>query len=604
VNGQIRWGPVFESDPTTLRYTATPPPGETGTRTFSGTASFDGTNFAIGGSRTIGLDTTPIPTTPPAISAVAASNITGARATITWTTDRASDSQVQYGTTESYGSTTPLQSSRVTRHTVNLAGLTPRTLYHYRVRSKDEYGNQAVSGDFTFTTGDPDIGTIQSTLFYPHVFTASPPIPGSADQDFTGVAVANLDTRTATLRFTALDAGGSRIEGTSITNPVVHTLAAGQQLSLLNNELFGAGIGDGNSVGSIKVESTIVDVAGFFLMFDADLRVLDGANLFAPPVTSFVFPEIEDQGFTRINIVNPERDRATLTFELVASDGAVRGTAARNIEGNGALISDAFQELFPDVEPSGSDYIRVTADKGVLPFELFGKSDQFIEGLGGQALGSSTLHCPQFVTGGPWRSTISVVNLDRTAGSVNFRFVREDGTQIGSIRSLPIALGGKIHIVDQEFFAPADGSVVQGYVEITSSGVKLAGSVAFGDPGRGVFGAALPLVSQLQKSVVFSHVASNDIYFTGVAIANPNDAEAVATIDVYGTDGTLEYRTTEYIPANQRIAKLLTELFPSLEGQDRTEGYIRIDVDQDAAMFALFGTRNGSVLSAIPAQPR
>jgi hypothetical protein len=402
---------------------------------------------------------------------VTASDVGGSGATIAWNTDRASDSQVQYGTSAAYGSSTPVQSSRVTRHTVNLTGLTPHTLYHYRVRSKDEYGNQEVSGDFTFTTGDPDIGTIQSTMFYPHLSTATPPAPGPQDQDLTGVAVANLDTHTSTLRFTALDTRGERIEGASITNPVVHTLGAGQQLSLLNNELFGAGIGGANSVGSIKVESTLANVAGFFLMFDGELRVLDGANLFAPAVTSFVFSEIEEQGFTRINIVNPDAAATALTFELVAADGAVRANAARNIEANGALIADAFHELFPGVQPSGSDYIRVTSDKGVLPFEMFGKATQFIECLGGQALGSSTLHSPQFVTGGPWRSTMSVVNLDSHAGTVRFSLVREDGTQIGSARSLPIAAGGKIQVVDQEFFAPSDGSVVQGYVEITSSGV-------------------------------------------------------------------------------------------------------------------------------------
>ncbi len=91
-------------------------------------------------------------TTPPTISSVASSGVTTSGATVTWTTNEASDTQVEYGTTTAYGSSSALNSSMVTSHSVALSGLTAGTLYHYRVKSKDAAGNQAVSGDFTFTT--------------------------------------------------------------------------------------------------------------------------------------------------------------------------------------------------------------------------------------------------------------------------------------------------------------------------------------------------------------------------------------------------------------------------------------------------------------------
>jgi len=89
---------------------------------------------------------------PPVISSVSVSTITTVAATITWTTDEASDSQVEYGTTTAYGNSTTLNTSLVTSHSQALTGLTASTLYHYRVRSKDAAGNLATSGDFTFTT--------------------------------------------------------------------------------------------------------------------------------------------------------------------------------------------------------------------------------------------------------------------------------------------------------------------------------------------------------------------------------------------------------------------------------------------------------------------
>jgi len=90
---------------------------------------------------------------PPAISSVEASVLTPSSAVITWTTNEASDSQVEYGTTTSYGQITSLSSALVSAHNISLSGLSAQTPYNYRVRSKDFAGNSAVSSNYTFTTG-------------------------------------------------------------------------------------------------------------------------------------------------------------------------------------------------------------------------------------------------------------------------------------------------------------------------------------------------------------------------------------------------------------------------------------------------------------------
>jgi hypothetical protein len=91
-------------------------------------------------------------TTAPTISSVSATSITSSSATITWSTNEASDSQVEYSLTSSYGTSTTLNSNMVTSHSQSLSGLTAGTLYHYRVKSKDAANNLATSGDYTFTT--------------------------------------------------------------------------------------------------------------------------------------------------------------------------------------------------------------------------------------------------------------------------------------------------------------------------------------------------------------------------------------------------------------------------------------------------------------------
>src|SRR5262249_11574315 len=118
-------------------------------------ASMENTTISARPNLTV-LYVPPVDSTAPVISSVASSSITTSAATISWTTNEFSDSQVEYGTTTAYGSTTALQPDLVTAHTVALSGLTTATLYHYRVKSKDGSANLGVSGDFTFTTACVD----------------------------------------------------------------------------------------------------------------------------------------------------------------------------------------------------------------------------------------------------------------------------------------------------------------------------------------------------------------------------------------------------------------------------------------------------------------
>ena len=91
-------------------------------------------------------------TTPPSISNVLTTNISNVSITINWTTTENSDTQVEYGATTAYGSSTPLVPTLVSSHIVQLSGLQSATIYHFRVKSRDAAGNLATSADFTANT--------------------------------------------------------------------------------------------------------------------------------------------------------------------------------------------------------------------------------------------------------------------------------------------------------------------------------------------------------------------------------------------------------------------------------------------------------------------
>jgi len=114
--------------------------------------------------------TTPAPrTTPPVITNVQATAITSSGATITWTTDEPADSTVKYGTTSSYGSSTPENSTLVTNHSMNLTGLLGNTLYHYQAVSIDSFNNTGTSTDFTFTTSPSAPFSLWSATTTPNI---------------------------------------------------------------------------------------------------------------------------------------------------------------------------------------------------------------------------------------------------------------------------------------------------------------------------------------------------------------------------------------------------------------------------------------------------
>lgn len=103
--------------------------------------------------------TTTPDTTAPVITAVNVSNITTTGATITWSTNESSDSDVYFSTVSPLSkpsSTKVSNNSMVTNHSINLTGLTPSTVYHFVVESKDAAGNESTSVQNSFTTATPD----------------------------------------------------------------------------------------------------------------------------------------------------------------------------------------------------------------------------------------------------------------------------------------------------------------------------------------------------------------------------------------------------------------------------------------------------------------
>jgi peptidoglycan hydrolase-like protein with peptidoglycan-binding domain len=100
------------------------------------------------------------------------SSVTTSTATVSWTTNMAADSQVNYGLTSAYGSSTALDASLVTSHSEMITGLTPGTVYHFQVVSTNASGT-AMSSDMTFTTNATETVTLAISAVNSSVTTST-----------------------------------------------------------------------------------------------------------------------------------------------------------------------------------------------------------------------------------------------------------------------------------------------------------------------------------------------------------------------------------------------------------------------------------------------
>jgi hypothetical protein len=127
----------------------TAPAGNNGVYSYNGPGTFPTSSFA---NSNYWVDPVFMPgagppgdTTPPNVTAVSAAGTSSTSATVSWTTDEAATSRVDYGTSATNLNLNATVGGLSTSHSVPVTGLAPNTRYYYRVTSADAAGNSATS---------------------------------------------------------------------------------------------------------------------------------------------------------------------------------------------------------------------------------------------------------------------------------------------------------------------------------------------------------------------------------------------------------------------------------------------------------------------------
>jgi len=112
----------------------------------------------------------------PVLSGQPGIDIGATEASISWTTDIDSNSQIAFAPSDRYNSSADEPYYQIvgdanemtTDHTVNIRGLSPDTTYHFQLRSKPRIGPTALSRDYTFVTS---IETLSIVSFFTQIIS-------------------------------------------------------------------------------------------------------------------------------------------------------------------------------------------------------------------------------------------------------------------------------------------------------------------------------------------------------------------------------------------------------------------------------------------------
>ncbi len=423
-----------------------------------------------------------------------------------------------------------------------------------------------------------------------------PRLVNTAGEAF-GVALVNSGEKDATLSFTAYDDDGKPAAiAEPGRNPAMLLLKPGQQYSAVGAQIFGQAFDTAG--GWMRITSDEKNVAGCFLTFDPDLNTMDGTDVGNDSLTGLLFPEIAD---TEISLVNTSPNvEAGISIALYGNDGISMDTPARVTIPAMGRFAAAVSDLFPNADLVKGGYASVTASAGVSGMQVNSVRDTYTWALRAidATAGALALYSPQFVLGFGYRSSLILVNLESLPATVSLKWISDDGMVLGSAASVTIPAAGRTVISDSSVLGAAVPN--SGYVKVESDR-RLAGAVFFGDEAGRQIKTALPLVSVAYTDMLFSQVAQNETYYTGLAVLNPGTSEANVAVMVYDEKGALQGTGSERLGPGCRFSKLLTQITGRLPSMSK--GYFRVRSDQPVSGFAVFGTQNFSVLSAIPANP-
>jgi hypothetical protein len=381
-------------------------------------------------------------------------------------------------------------------------------------------------------------------------------------------AVVNPTLNPIEVTLTARAYDGSLILNNRISNPITVTLAAAGQKALSPEEAFGPGMQDQD--GWIELSDPSGASKGLFLLHDAALTFIDGAEFSSNPSHRLVFANITST--TELALVNTSAETVEGLVYLYRNSGelahvdsitlhslsGMNGTISALVPGASgftgyAVVETLAQNSTPQNALIGIETYRNHADIAIL------------RGLPESAT-LRTGYLPHFATRSGYLSTLTMVN---TSGKPQRLKITAEGLEVNGQPRTPSAVTvertirphARLQESTNTLFALSGSATITGHVRFETMtdtlGVMAVMEISTTD---GVLLSAIEAQNVGYSDFYFLHVAENEDFHTGVVLLNTNNEPSIVTITAFDRSGAFSNSTVVNLAPGERASPALADL--------------------------------------------
>jgi hypothetical protein len=439
------------------------------------------------------------------------------------------------------------------------------------------------------------------------------PIFGPDTNEFIGLSLVNTSVVKNEVSVTLTDSNGKSARTANLS------LAPGSQRVALVTEIFA--IPEDPAEGWIRIDSSEPGLLSYMTSGrDGILDATESASLIS---TRIMLPHVAvNTGFmeleyteTLINLINPGTAAANAHAELIGLDGVAAGDLVVSIPARASrtlCVSESFRDALPPNNVGGRTfrgYMKISSDEGLAGWLRIDTplSRRLLGGRGVEEIVPARLAMvSHFAFGSPalYHSELNFINAGDSAVTLDLVAQVDHGGRFSVRRTLSPGQGFREDVLSLfRISVPAvfPPSMLTGYIRIQAADVGVFQGIGDIDITREGNAASMlcPIGAASYSNLILPFVLNDSDYFTGYAIANPNDLLTVqtdVTIELFDRDG-------RPVGSPRNVSLSPSARFVSLIEEDVRSGYLRIRANGPVALLGSIGTHNGSMLAPLPGLP-
>ena len=200
-------------------------------------------------------------------------------------------------------------------------------------------------------------------------------------------------------------------------------------------------------------------------------------------------------------------------------------------------------------------------------------------------INTSDIYISHIDSGAQWCTGVSLVNTTSATKQLTITF--NNGLNV------PYTLNAKHHrafMIGELFNQPIQPDIESAVITNASGiiGLELFGNISGGNHLDGVL-----LTNKTASTIYYPHVASDNVWWTGIVAYNPSESACTITITPYSAQGTPLPTSTSSLAGKEKYVGLVSAL-----GLPAQTAWFKIDSTSSLTGFELFGTADGNQLAA------